>query len=138
MHDQRMCIEWSPRLAVLPRLTPIQAAQQRTRLHRGEDAAGHQRVWRNPADMTRIWSWWKAPCRSRRQLAQCGKLPPRVATVLGAKECGWLGTRVDHAAVTHGFHCTDGNSHQLLLRDDLSCMIPGDAHLCAVPPPFNK
>src|SRR5947208_169211 len=136
MHDQRVSIEWPPRLAVLPRLTAIQAAQRRTRLHRGKDASGHQRVRRNPADMTRIWSWWKAPRRCRRQLAQCGKLPPRVATVLRAKECRWLGTRVDHAAVTHGFHCTDGHGHHLLVRDALAGMLPGVARVIAAPQPL--
>ena len=86
--------------------------------------------------MTRIWSWWKAPRRCRRQLAQCGKLPPRVATVLGAKECRWLGTRVDHAAVTRGFHCTDSHSHHLLVRDALAGMLPGVARVIAAPQPL--
>src|SRR5439155_1354276 len=59
-----------------------------------------------------------------------------VATVLGAKECRWLGTRVDHAGVTRGFHCTDGHGHHLLVRDALVGMLPGVARVIAAPQPL--
>src|SRR5947209_4030718 len=138
MHDQRVCIEWPTRLTVLPCLTAIQAAQQCARLDGREEAAGHQRVGRNPADMARVWAGWKAPGRCRGQLAQCGKLAPRAAAVLRAKERAWLGTGVDHAGVSSAFGCTDGYRHHLLVRDALTNMLPGVARIAAAPQSLIK
>src|SRR5947207_3034616 len=136
MHDQRVCIEWPAGLAVLPRLTAIQAAHQCAGFDGGEETTGNQGVGRNPADMARVWPWWKAPGRGRGQLAQCGQLPPRVAAVLGAKERAWLGARVDHARATGTFGCTDGYSHYLLVGDALTGMLPRVARVATAPQPL--
>src|SRR2546421_9674815 len=51
VHHQRVCIKWSVSPAILPGLASIQAPYQRARLRCSEDAAGHQWIRRNPADM---------------------------------------------------------------------------------------
>src|SRR2546423_422453 len=133
MHDQRVCIEWPAGLAVLPRLTSIQAAHQRAGFDSGEETTGYQWVGRNPADMAPVWAGWEAPRPGRGQLAQCGQLPPRVAAVLGAKERAWLGARVDHAGVTGTFGCTDGHGHHLLVGDALTGMLPRATRVATAP-----
>src|SRR6266481_4554307 len=95
-----MRIERSTGLAILPCLAPIQASHKRTSFYCGKDATCDQWIRSNPANVTRVWSWWKTPGRCRWQLAQGSKLMPRVAMVLGAEKCAWFGACIDHAIAT--------------------------------------
>src|SRR6266704_2852898 len=100
MHDQRMRIERSTGLAILPCLASVQASHKRTSFYCNKDTTRDQWIGSNPANVARVWSWRKTPGRGRWQFAQRGKLMPSVATILRAEKCAWLGACIDNAIAT--------------------------------------
>src|SRR5579883_2121998 len=60
-YHQRMSIEGAAWLAVFPALPTIQATHQSASFGGSKEATGLYRVGCDPADMTGIWSWRKAP-----------------------------------------------------------------------------
>src|SRR5260370_18618092 len=105
MDDQCMRIGRSAGLAILPCLASVQASPKRTRFYCNKDTTRDQWIGSNPANVARVWPWWKTPGRCRWQFAQRGKLMPGVATILRAEKCAWLGARIDNAIATCLLQC---------------------------------
>src|SRR5947209_7293926 len=120
VHDEGMRIKGSAGFAVLPVLSTIQAAHQRPRLGRSEDAPGYQRIRGNPADMRCPRARRKAPSWCRGELSERSKLSPGGPTILRTEDRAWLSSCIDYTGAIYPFRRANSHRHHFLVCNPLA------------------